>query len=178
MYNAQKWVAWSGTLVVQESLIALDIQVSLRLQLNQSNLHSQQAEIQAAADALCCCTVCTGVNAHTATGLTDAENIPNIHPTYYLFPESHLAHSFPRNILSACTQQIDTGHVSFIDRALNSGQCDSSTGISESCDLPALSAGISTITLLRQVVIDATLDPYPEQNEGGGRKAAGYKEIC
>lgn len=57
MYNTQKWVAWSSTLVVQESLIALDIQVSLRLQLNQSNLHSQQAEIQAAADALCCCSV-------------------------------------------------------------------------------------------------------------------------
>lgn len=100
------------------------------------------------------------------------------HLTSYLFPESHLARSFPRNILSACTQQIDTGQVSFIDQALNSGQCDSSAGISESCDLPALSAGISTITLLRQVVIDATLDPYPEQNEGGGRKAVGYKEIC
>lgn len=98
--------------------------------------------------------------------------------TYYQFPESYLACSFPRNILSPSTQQIDMGHVSFIDQALNSSQSYSSTGISYSCDLPALSAGISTITLLRHAVIDATLDQYPEQNMGGGNIAVGFTKIC
>ena len=52
MYNAKKRVPWSSTLVVQESLIALDIEVSL--QPNQSNLYSQQAQIHSAAFALYC----------------------------------------------------------------------------------------------------------------------------
>lgn len=39
-----------------------------------------------------------------------------------VFPESYWVHGFPRNILLAYKQQIDTGYVSFIDLAFNSGE--------------------------------------------------------
>lgn len=39
-----------------------------------------------------------------------------------VFPESYWVHGFPRNILLAHKQQIDTGYVSFIDLAFNSSR--------------------------------------------------------
>lgn len=90
MYNAKKWLPWSSTLVVQDSLIALDIGVSLCLQLNSS---------QSAAVAVCCCSVQQIDRCLTYT----FNRVPVVYLffmyKYYLFPDSYLPCGLPRNIL-------------------------------------------------------------------------------
>lgn len=173
MYNAKKRAPWSSTLVVQESLIALDIEVSLCLQLNQSNLYSQQAQIHSAALTLYRCSVqrfaqVLNVNHKANRGVKHILYLCKCLFFFYIVsvPGFILRVQFSQKHF-VFTQQTDMGHVSFIDLALNSSQRYSSTGIQQPRDLSAPSAGISTIILLRQVVIDATLDPYPEQNIWG-----------
>lgn len=111
MYNAKKWVPWSSTLVVQDSLTALDIGVSLCLQLNQSILHSQQAEIQSAAVAVCRCSVqqiAQMFNVHIqpcASGVKHLQMLLYLYfmYKYYLFPDSYCLAVFPETF----SQQIN-----------------------------------------------------------------------
>lgn len=81
--------------------MALDIEGSLCLQLNQSNLYSQQAQIQGAAVAFCCCFVQQFAQVLNVAIQWYALHLQMILylSTYYLFPESLLGMQFSQKQL-------------------------------------------------------------------------------